>query len=142
MGATFVVNWRGPEVEAKVRYATRWGMDSVMADCVTTSKSMVPVKTAILQGSIRMRPAVDLGDRIEGYWGSFAVKYARWVEEGTGPHVILPRKMQALFWPGADHPVRMVYHPGTKPHPYLVPSAQMHYPSLALRIGMKLRTPE
>ena len=135
MGATFVVHWRGDQVEAKVRYATRWGMDSVMADCVTTSKSMVPRKTTKLQGSIQMRPAEDQGSRIVGYWGSFAVKYARWVEEGTGPHVILPN------WPGADHPVRMVYHPGTKPHPYLVPSAQMHYPSLALRIGMQLRTP-
>lgn len=142
MGATFVVNWRGPEVDAKVRYATRWGMDSVMSDCVSTAKSLVPVKTTILQGSIQMRPAVDLGDRIVGYWGSYAVKYARWVEEGTGPHVILPRNKKALFWPGADHPVRMVNHPGTRSRPYLVPSALMHYPSLGLRIGMKLRTPE
>jgi hypothetical protein len=85
-----------------------------------------------------MRPSVDQGNAIIGYWGSFSVKYARWVEEGTGPHVILPRHKKALFWPGADHPVRMVFHPGTKARPYLVPSAEQHYPSLALRIRARL----
>jgi len=59
-------------------------------------------------------------------------------EEGTGPHVILPRNKKALFWKGADHPVRMVNHPGTKPRPYLMPAAGMHYPSLALRIRAQM----
>lgn len=138
MESTFVLNWQGDQVLAKVRAATRWGMDSTMADCVTTAKSLVPVKTTILQGSIQMRPAVDSGGTITGYWGSFSTKYARWVEEGTGPHVILPRNKKALFWKGADHPVRMVNHPGTKPRPYLMPAAGMHYPSLALRIRAQM----
>jgi hypothetical protein len=133
----FALNWKGDALEAKIRDASRWGIDSVMADCVTTAKSLVPVKTSILQGSIQMRSAIDEGARISGYWGSFATIYARWVEEGTGPHVILPKTKKALFWPGAAHPVRMVFHPGTRPHPYLMPAAEMHYPSLGIRIRAK-----
>jgi hypothetical protein len=130
--------WKGDEIVRATRAAVKFGIDSVMADCVMTAKSLVPVKTTILQGSIQMRPAVDEGDKVTGYWGSFAVKYARWVEEGTGPHVIMPKTKKALFWPGADHPVRTVNHPGTKPHPFLIPAAEMHYPSLALRIRAQL----
>jgi len=150
MDSTFKVDWQGDKVLGKVRYATRWGIDSTMADCVVTAKSLCPIgqgpkrSGAGLQGSIQMRPAVDTGDQITGYWGSFSTKYARWVEEGTGPHMlgpIYPRTKKALFWPGADHPVRMVsafLHPGSKPHPYLIPAAQQHYPSLALRIRGQL----
>ena len=133
-----VIRWEGEAVSKKVRYGIRWGIDSVMTDCVHTAKSLVPVKTAILQGSIQMRPAVDDGARISGYWGSFATKYAAWVEFGTEPHVIFPRTKKALFWPGADHPVRMVNHPGTRPRPYLIPAMEQHYPSLGLRIRAQI----
>jgi hypothetical protein len=36
-----------------------------------------------------------------------------YVEYGTPPHVIRPSTKQALWWPGAAHPVRGVHHPGT-----------------------------
>jgi hypothetical protein len=132
------LKWYGDKVKADVLKAARWGMDSVMADCVVSAKGKVPVKTTILQGSIQMRPTVETGGQLTGYWGSFAVKYARWVEEGTGPHVILPKTKKSLFWKGADHPVRMVFHPGTRARPYLIPSAEQHYPSLPLRIRAQL----
>lgn len=132
------LNWKGDEIVKASQYAVRWGIDSTLSDCVTTAKSLVPVKTSILQGSIQMRPATDMGGRITGLWGSFAVKYALWVEEGTQPHVILPKTKKALFWPGADHPVRMVNHPGTQARPYLWPAADMHYPSLAMRIRAQM----
>jgi len=32
----------------------------------------------------------------------------------TGPFVIRPRNKKALFWPGAEHPVKSVTHPGFK----------------------------
>lgn len=132
------LHWNGEKITRNVREAIHWGIDNVMADCVTTAKSLVRVKTSILQGSIQMRPAEDFGERITGYWGSFAVVYAIFIEMGTGPHVILPRHKKALYWPGADHPVRMVYHPGNKAYPYLLPAANAHYPSLALRVQAQL----
>jgi hypothetical protein len=133
-----IIRWEGEVVSKKVRFGIRWGIDSTMSDCVRTAKSLVRVKTALTQGSIQIRPSVDSGDRITGYWGSFAVNYALGLEQGTGPHVIFPRTKKALFWPGADHPVRFVNHPGTRPYPFLVPSAEQHYPSLGLRIRAQI----
>lgn len=45
--------------------------------------------------------------------------YSMAVHEGARPHVIVPRKKQALFWPGARHPVRRVHHPGNRSNPFL-----------------------
>jgi hypothetical protein len=45
--------------------------------------------------------------------------YARFVEFGTLPHRIAPKNAQALYWPGANHPVKSVMHPGTKADPYM-----------------------
>lgn len=44
------------------------------------------------------------------------------VEFGTRPHVIEPKDKQALAWPGAEHPVRRVNHPGTEAQPFIRPS--------------------
>ena len=41
-------------------------------------------------------------------------EYAAAQNYGTDPYVILPKNKKALFWPGADHPVKMVKHPGLK----------------------------
>ena len=50
--------------------------------------------------------------------------YAVYQDQGTKPHMIYPRGVatyhagrkltsgSALWWPGADHPVRAVHHPG------------------------------
>ena len=59
--------------------------------------------------------------------GAFAevgtnVEYAGFVEYGTGPHTIRARNRQALYWKGADHPVRSVRHPGNRPYPFLRPA--------------------
>jgi hypothetical protein len=54
--------------------------------------------------------------------GSLDCNYATDVEMGTAAHVILPRNKKALHWPGADHPVARVNHPGTPPMPYLRPA--------------------
>lgn len=50
---------------------------------------------------------------------SSELNYATYVVNGTRPHMIYPRAKRALFWPGADHPVRSVQHPGTKPNPFM-----------------------
>lgn len=40
--------------------------------------------------------------------------YAAWVNDGTGPYIIEPVSKKALYWEGADHPVKVVHHPGIK----------------------------
>ena len=41
-------------------------------------------------------------------------RYAEWVNEGTQPYTITPTSKKALYWEGADHPVKVVHHPGIK----------------------------
>jgi hypothetical protein len=43
--------------------------------------------------------------------------YALFVVLGTKPHVIEGNPY--LYWPGADHSVKRVNHPGTKAQPYI-----------------------
>lgn len=62
-------------------------------------------------------------------------EHAVYLEYGTGvygtgpgakrqPIVIVPKTKQALFWPGARHPVRRVVQQGLQPRPYLRPAFQ------------------
>ena len=46
------------------------------------------------------------------------IDYARYVIDGTAPHPIDPVAKKALFWEGAEHPVRHVNHPGTTADPF------------------------
>ena len=126
--------WYGKKVSKKTEIATRVAMDKTMAACIAEAKKLVPVKTGLLQGSIRMKPTANLGGRLIGYWGSFNVKYAIYVELGTKPHIIRPKNKKALYWPGAAHPVMVVHHPGTEKRPYLRPAADREYPLLRRRI--------
>lgn len=41
-------------------------------------------------------------------------EYAEWVNDGTQPYTITPTNKRALYWEGADHPVKVVHHPGIK----------------------------
>lgn len=52
------------------------------------------------------------------------LKYGPHVEFGTKPHEISAKDKQALYWPGAEHPVRRVQHPGSKEKPYLRPALE------------------
>ena len=52
------------------------------------------------------------------------VRYGQYLEKGTPPHIIKPKKKKALFWNGANHPVKLVHHPGTEPHAAIVPAAE------------------
>jgi hypothetical protein len=131
------LEWHGDVVKAKLLKATAVAMDRVMADCVDSAKHLCPVKTTTLQRSIQMRPTKKEGKGLVGYWGSFNLKYAIYHELGTGMYgpagrgyEIRPKHARALFWPGAQHPVMVVHHPGVHPRPFLRPSADAIYPGL------------
>ena len=55
-------------------------------------------------------------------------KYAEGVEKGTKPHIIRAKKKKALYWQGANHPVKVVNHPGSKAKPYLIPALKSEQP--------------
>lgn len=102
-----------------------------------TRRAINVESAAKLNASGRPGPNVDTGrlrssithEIVQGPTGLVArigsnVEYARFVEEGSPPRRIEPRNKQALFWPGAAHPVAYVDHPGTKPYRYLLPALE------------------
>lgn len=107
----------------------------IQLNAVLEAKKLVPVKTGHLRRSIR--PG--------GLGPSFAIveagtNYAAFVELGTRPHVIRPKTKGVLAWPASSSGRRLsgrprtnagafvyakrVNHPGTSPHPYLLPGAK------------------
>lgn len=76
--------WYGEELKKKMDQVVPLAINSILADCVRESKAVVPVRTAILQGSIQMRVAEKGGSSgWSGTWGSWNVNYAIFVELGT-----------------------------------------------------------
>ena len=78
------------------------------------------VQTGRLRSSITFDVLVKEGQLVARVGTN--VEYALFVEEGTSPHDIRPRRRRALSWPTADHPVRLVHHPGNRPYPFLRPA--------------------
>jgi phage virion morphogenesis protein len=78
-------------------------------------------KEAKWPGKILQKSAGGLAASISRSFNSYQAvvgsnkKYAAIHQFGgkTGPHIIRPKRKQALFWPGAKHPARSVNHPGS-----------------------------
>ena len=84
---------------------------------------MCPVNTGALMGSITSGVEEDTNTVWVGAGFDAEVDYAKYVEYGTPPHIISPKDKKALYWKGAEHPVKRVKHPGTRPKPFLRPAA-------------------
>lgn len=56
-----------------------------MSSSIRTAKAQHPpnVRTATYQGSIQSRPVIEREGQLVGFWGSFNVKYAIYLEMGT-----------------------------------------------------------
>ncbi len=98
--------------------AQRAGMINLVATIEALAVKSAPKKTSNLART-RTTSVFAAGSR-----GTiaFTAPYAGFVHEGTGlygPHKtkIVPKSKQALFWPGAGHPVRAVK--GMKARPWL-----------------------
>jgi hypothetical protein len=91
-------------------------LEKIAGEVEDDAKAICPVDTGKLRESIEHEV-----DGMTARIGS-NVSYALYVEEGTSPHIIRAKNGGALFWPGADHPVAVVHHPGTRAEPYLKPA--------------------
>lgn len=69
-----------------------------------------------LRKSIRYRTKVQAARAEMTFTAS---DIARLVIDGTRPHEIRPRNAKALFWEGAQHPVGVVHHPGTRANDFV-----------------------
>ena len=102
----------GANVDKLINTAIRASALRVQA----TARSNAPHRTGTLQRSII--------PEFSNLYGEVKVneKYGLFIEEGTDPFTIEPRNKKALFWPGADHPVKSVRHPGIKAKPFFAPA--------------------
>ena len=87
----------------------------------TEARAKVPVKTGNLGRSIEEEPMRPSGPfRVSG--GVIAkAKYAKFVHDGTRPHLITPRRASVLAFQVGGRTVfaRSVRHPGTRARPFL-----------------------
>lgn len=104
--------------------STRVLMDAGGRIILAALKDEAPVKTGALRASIVQRSTGAQGA------GFYALAYGEYVVHGTRPHLILPKTKQALYWPGARHPVRSVNHPGTKPNDFVQRAVLRSEPAL------------
>jgi hypothetical protein len=102
-----------------VRAAVRSGAEEAVAEARRTHR--YKDRTGNLTRSIHAGPLLEsvFGAEIEIIAGA---EYASFVEEGTHPHEILPRRAKMLHWeePQGDHHfASKVNHPGTKPYAFM-----------------------
>jgi len=100
-----------PSISAPILQRALSASQAVLAK--NTNRSTVPWRTGFL---VQTFQAV-LSNAVLRWYPT--ASYARFVEFGTAPHRIAPVDRQALYWPGANHPVRSVMHPGTRPNPFM-----------------------
>ena len=94
-----------------------WMEDTIGGAILGDAKDFVPKRTSRLHDSLR----AECHDKVLRV-GSLDCNYAASVELGSFQPVIKAKYKKALFWEGADHPVKAVYNHRTKPYPYLRPA--------------------
>lgn len=90
------------------------------------ARRLMTVRTGNLMNSHVKSPVVVQGKKLVAGLENTA-KYAMFVHEGTRAHPIRPRRVKMLTWinPGGQQVfARGVMHPGTKPRPWLLMTAQ------------------
>jgi hypothetical protein len=106
-------SWQGPVGRSVSRLASR---------TVKEQKALAPKRSGKLAASIRFTRGIS--SKGITFTSGSTLKYAGWMEHGTRPHVIRPKRPGGLlvfFWPKAGRTVflRSVNHPGTRPYHYL-----------------------
>lgn len=100
-----------------------------------TSKEYVPVDTGDLKRSINTFKINPLEFHVKP---DADLEYARYIEDGTSPHIITGNPILAWFRDGDMHYAHSVYHPGNRPYLYLELSARLHAEDLGDNIAKAL----
>lgn len=103
------------------------GMRDAIAESTRFGRALTQANTPKRTGRTAASVQASIsggGSRATGVFGSDYPVF-EYIEKGTRPHIIRPRFKQALFWPGASHPVALVHHPGTAAQHPLENAAQV-----------------
>ncbi|MEW2127109.1 HK97 gp10 family phage protein [Streptomyces sp. NPDC007259] len=103
-----------------IRGASRNELDDAARQVLNRAKVLAPVDTGRLRASIRIESRRTLTLRSVYTIGS-DVHYAPYVNDGTRPHVIRPKRAKALRFNVGGRTVfaAVVNHPGTRANPFL-----------------------
>jgi len=111
-----LVNWC-KETAAKLQSQTQQALQRTATTAATYAKlsRLYKSHTYNLRNSIRTRVSPGKAQV------SANARYASWVENGTRPHEILPRRKKVLRFVqhGEVRFAKRVFHPGTKPRPFM-----------------------
>lgn len=96
------------------------------------AQQFAPYQTGNLKSSIGVSTQGELTATVY-----VTAEYGRYVEEGTAPHEIKPKKGKFLKFPGRNGAVftTRVSHPGTKAQPYMQPAVDRRLPKLIEAVG-------
>lgn len=102
------------EVTATVTRFARRDTQKVADQIIATAQRLAPVDTGRYRAGFAKRQVTTL--RGVGWQVYNPVEYAPYIEEGTKPHIIRPRKAKALRFKIGGRIVfaQIVHHPGTK----------------------------
>lgn len=108
-------------LEARAMAALRTGVTQAAEHLVGEQQAQAGIVTGTLRGSIHVAEIVTTGMTVRARTatGGEASEYAIYHHEGTRAHWIIATTANALWWPGAEHPVQAIAHPGTKPNKYM-----------------------
>lgn len=108
------------QLNRQIRGASRTELETAARQVMNRAKVLVPVDTGRLRASIRIESRRTLTLRSVYTIGS-DVEYAKYVNDGTRPHIIRPRRAKALRFRVGGRIVyaSVVHHPGTKARPFL-----------------------
>ena len=108
------------QLHRTMRGASRRELETTARQVVNRAKVLAPVDTGRLRASIRIESRRTLTLRSVYTVGS-DVDYAQMVHDGTKAHAIRARNKKALRFRmgGRWVVVSAVWHPGTKPRPFL-----------------------
>lgn len=114
-----LANWFARAARAQAREINR--------EIVAEAKRLVPVRTGRLRDSIHANYPRQMGRWVLEARVTASAPYAKFVHEGTRPHIIRAKRAQALrfYWPVAGRVVffKSVNHPGTGKTPFLKAAA-------------------
>ena len=112
------LNKRGTEIPVKLKKLVSevsFIVQGKVQDAAPINKGPDAHSRGTLKSSIRIENIGDFSARI--FPDENIAYYAEYVMAGTRPHIIEGNPW--LSWPGAEHPVRRVWHPGTYPNPFM-----------------------
>lgn len=106
-------------------------MRTVGLTAIREQKALAPVRTG------NLRRTIHLGSLSASHVDTVAsAKYARAVEYGTGPHIIVPRRRKVLRFSVGGRVVytTRVRHPGTAARPFMEPGLRKAAEGIGIQV--------